>query len=275
VGVSEHRDEHLDLCAGYALGALDDGDRRRLEEHLAGGCPTCEAALADFSAATVKLAATAPPARPSAGLRERVLAAARAEAPRAGAERAADARRGVTPMPARRREWTTFAWAAAAAALAVVSGLQWNAAQRLRTELDGQRRKLAQAEQQLAIERRWAEVMAAPEARVTELAITPAGVQALKARAVYDPRTRAAVLTFENFAAPAGKDYQLWALRPDGVASLGLIKAGADGRATLRLENVGDPATLGGFAVSLEPAGGSPNPAAPTGPVVMAGKFGG
>jgi anti-sigma-K factor RskA len=64
-------------------------------------------------------------------------------------------------------------------------------------------------------------------------------------------------------------------MRPDGVASLGLIKADAQGRATVRLENLGAQGTLGGFAISLEPEGGSPNPRAPSGPVVMAGKFGG
>ena len=114
----------------------------------------------------------------------------------------------------------------------------------------------------------------APNARVAELAIAPAGIAELRARATYDPRTRSAVVVFENFSAPSGKDYQLWALRGAGVASLGLIKPDARGRAIMRLEDVGDAQSLAGFAVSLEPAGGSPNPAAPTGPVVMAGKFG-
>jgi len=44
------------------------------------------------------------------------------------------------------------------------------------------------------------------------------------------------------------------------------------GRAVVRLEDVGDPATLQAIAGSLEPEGGSPNPAAPSGPVVMVGK---
>ena len=267
--MSQHLDEHLDLCAGYALGALEAAERARLEEHLAGGCPICQAALADFSDSAVLLAASSTPALPSAALRERVLGAARREAARPTA-----AGRGVVRMPERRMNWSSLAWAAAAAALAVVSGIQWNAAERLRADLADQRRQLVEAQQQLAEERRWAAVMAAPGARVAELAITPDGLQALRARAVFDPRTRGAVLVFENFAAPAGKDYQLWALRDGGVASLGLIQADAAGRATMRLENVGDPDTLGGFAVSLEAAGGSPNPNAPTGPVVMAGRFG-
>ena len=41
----------------------------------------------------------------------------------------------------------------------------------------------------------------------------------------------------------------------------------------MRLENLGEPKLLAAFAISLEPAGGSPNPNAPSGPVVMLGKL--
>jgi anti-sigma-K factor RskA len=159
--------------------------------------------------------------------------------------------------------------------LAVATAASWNASHQLRRELETSRRRLIELEDRLAEEQRWAEVMNAPGARVAELALTPDGVAELRARATYDPRTRKAVLVFENFTPPAGRDYQLWALQGEGVASLGVIRADERGGALMRLENVGDPATLAGFAVSLEPAGGSPNPNAPTGPVVMAGRFGG
>ena len=96
----------------------------------------------------------------------------------------------------------------------------------------------------------------------------------MSARATYDPASRRAVIVFENITVPSGKDLELWALRGAGVASLGLIHPDENGRAVLRLEDVGDPAELAGFAVSLEAAGGSPSKTAPGGPVVMAGKFG-
>jgi len=65
VGVSQHRDEHLDLCAAYVLGCLDEADRSRLEAHLAEACPVCEGALRDFGGSAVLLAASVPPALPS------------------------------------------------------------------------------------------------------------------------------------------------------------------------------------------------------------------
>lgn len=271
--MTPHREEHLELCAGYALGSLSEADRLELERHLEGGCPTCEAALADFSVATTMLAASAGTAQPPAALRARVLDAVGKEMASApAAERPAGR---IVRMPERRVVWMTWGLAAAAAALAVVSAVSWNEVERLRATLESDRRTLADLQQKLAVERRWAAVMNAPQARVAELQLTPAGVQALKARATYDPSTRSAVIVFENFAAPSGKDYELWALRGAGVASLGVIKADAQGYAVLRLENVGDAESVGGFAVSLEPAGGSGNPTAPSGPVVMAGKFGG
>src|SRR5262245_40267332 len=263
MGVSEHREEHLDLCAAYALGTLDEAGRRQLEAHLAEGCPQCEAALQDFGAATVMLAASAPQAQPSAALKGKVMAAVRTAGAPGGSAAPAPERRHVVPM--RPRMMPTFAswgWAAAAAALAIATGISWNTASRLRTELAANRDRLQQLEQQIADERKWASVLNAPQAKVVELAATPDGAADLKARATYDPETQRAVLVFDNFKAPTGRDYELWAIRgaTPAPASLGLIKADETGHAILRLENVGDPATLGAFAVSLEKQGGSGNP---------------
>jgi anti-sigma-K factor RskA len=274
VGVSEHREEYLDLCAGLALDALDPADRTRLEAHLADGCPECEAALAEFSAASVNLARSAPAAAPPAALRQRVLDAARAT-PAGGAATAPERGRVIELKPRWREPLFLWSWAAAAAFLAITTAVMWNQGEALRVQLTDAQKALTAARQKLDEDRSLIAVLSAPDARVAEMQITPAGVKELRARATYDPASRSAVIVFENFTAPSGHDYQLWALRGAGVASLGLIRPDAAGHAVLRLENVGDPATLAGFAVSLEPAGGSPYPDKPTGPVVMAGKFGG
>ena len=83
------------------------------------------------------------------------------------------------------------------------------------------------------------------------------------------------MIVFSNFTAPAGTDYELWALRDGKPASLGLIRADNSGHAIVRLPDTGDPGALGAFAVSLEKAGGSTTPTAPQGPVVMVGKLAG
>ncbi|NOT34644.1 MAG: anti-sigma factor [Candidatus Eisenbacteria bacterium] len=297
--MSQHSEEFLDLCAGYALGNLDPEQRARLEAHLASGCDACEAALAEMSVASTLLARSAPEQRPSPALKSRVMDAIRAEAlptvipaaPRPAMVRNGAAR-GEASGPARdagaeRRAplafpgWLTFAPLAAAAALAVTTVLAYRSAEQLRGELQArgeelksQQAQVQQLERDLSIERHWAAVLSAPGARFAELQITPGGAAALRARATFDPATKSAVVVFENFTPPSGSDYELWLLKGAGVASLGVIKVDEEGRAVLRLDDLGDPALVGGFAISLEPAGGSPFPDRPTGPVVMAGKLG-
>ena len=271
--VSEHREEHLDLCAAYALGDLDPVERLRLEEHLSQGCATCEAALADFSDATVLLAASVPAAQPSAALRGKVLALVAAEPTEP--TKATDGQRKIVELrPRRPTARGNWAWGAIAAALALTSVLLFRETSRLHDQLEASRRELAVVGRQLAEEERLNQVLSAPGARVAVLEITPAGEEALRARATYDPATRNAVVVLENFRAPAGHDYELWAIRGATPASLGVIHPDARGNAIIHLADVGDPSTLNAFAVSLEPAGGSPNPAAPSGPVVMLGKLG-
>ncbi|MGQ0614618.1 MAG: anti-sigma factor domain-containing protein [Planctomycetaceae bacterium] len=216
-----NHERFLDLCAGYAVGSLDEADCRRLEEHLAGGCAECDAALADFGATVTFLAASAPPAAPPEAVRARLLAQARSARSRSA----------------------LWGWAAAACfALVALALWMWG----------GRAGGLTGA---------W----------VVELARTEAGAADLRARAIFDPATASAILLFENYRAPEGRDFELWALRGGTPVSLGLLRADAEGRAEVRLRGLAEPAAIDGFAVSLEPAGGAPKGGPPTGPVVSAG----
>jgi hypothetical protein len=284
MGVSAHRPEFEELCAGYALGSLDAADRARLEAHLAEGCAACEAALAEFSAATVLLAASAPSARPSAALRDRVMAAVGAES--AGGVAPARPTRPEPPAPARpaRREvielprrspWAVWAPVAAAAALAVATAVSWYQSARLGAELAATRARLEALERSAAADSAWNTVLGSPFARHAVLEPTTAGDPRLRARASYDPGSQRAVVVFENLAAPADRDFELWVIRDGAPVSLGVVQPDERGRATVRLENVGISPTLSAFAVSLEPKGGSPRRDAPTGPVVMLGPLSG
>jgi len=278
--VSENHDRTLELAAGYALGALDEEDRLLFEEHLGSGCAECEAAVADYAGATVMLAASAPQATPAPELRARVMKAALAARPAASA-----LERRVTPIRAPRKpprfEWS-WPWAAVAAAIALVAGAGWLTSGRLSEEvahlkgdLAAERDRNALLESQAAEVNYWARVLTSPSARVAVLARTPDAETTLEGRAIYDPGTHAAVVILRNVFIPNGHDYQLWAIRGSTPASLGLVHPDKDGVAVVRVENAGDPSSLGAFAVSLEAQGGSPNPAQPTGPVVMLGKLGG
>ena len=277
--MSAHRDEHLDLCAAHVLGSIDEADRLELERHLADGCPECERALATLGEGVERLAASTPAVMPRAGLRAETLERVRAEAAREAGAPSPELRaaRSPLPLPARPRiprprpGWPTWGFAAAAAVLAVSTVLTWQTAERLRTELRGERERLAQTETQLAAEREWASITSRPGVRVVDLAPLPGGVTPPQVRAIYDPASRRAIVAFERLAPPAGADFELWAMLPDGPRSLGVVRPDAQGRAQVRVPDAGDPAALSAFAVSLERQGGSPDPRKPAGPVVMVG----
>jgi anti-sigma-K factor RskA len=98
------------LVAPYALHALDDGEGRQFEEHLA-GCERCREELAGLKEAAAGLAYGAGGPAPPPQLRERILTQARGE------------RQNVASLSARRRKWTLPLGAAAAVAAAVAIGV--------------------------------------------------------------------------------------------------------------------------------------------------------
>lgn len=69
-----------ELIPSYALGALETADLMAVEEHL-DGCPGCADLTREHLAASVALAALAPPADPPASLRNRIMAAVSEHAP--------------------------------------------------------------------------------------------------------------------------------------------------------------------------------------------------
>lgn len=273
--MSPHRDEHLELCAGYVLGALDPGDARELEGHLADGCALCEAEIERLSHGAWLLAASSNPLRAPASLRGRVVGAVRSEIRERNARKSDRPGEGtVTRMPRRNLFGPAWAWAAAAAVIAVAGFFQWRTATRLESQLAETRAEVERLRSTMEEERQWAAVATAPDARVVQLARTPDSPEALAARVTYDPTTRRALVAVSNFTPGPDQDYQLWAILDTGPASLGLVRADASGAAVLRLSDVGDPTKIAAFAVSLEKKGGAPTPNAPAGPVVMVGKTG-
>jgi anti-sigma-K factor RskA len=74
-------DDLHQLSAAYALDALDPGDRRAFEEHLA-DCDDCRAELASLGETVGALALAADGPAPPADLRDRIVSAARAEPPK-------------------------------------------------------------------------------------------------------------------------------------------------------------------------------------------------
>ncbi len=85
-----------------------------------------------------------------------------------------------------------------------------------------------------------------------------------KIMVAWDPYQHRGVVSMENLPAPPpGHDYQLWVLDPEAPAPVSAGVISASGPFSAR--PIGTPAP--GFAISLEPSGGSP---LPTGPILFA-----
>ncbi|MFI9153439.1 anti-sigma factor domain-containing protein [Streptomyces sp. NPDC053367] len=239
------------LAAPYALDALDPGERRRFERHLA-GCDRCTAEVRDLAEDAVRLAwSTAAP--PPAALRDRVLAAVRTTAQEPAGPAPERARRlpahvwGTEPPPRRSRATrprpllVPFATVTAAAALVVAAlfGVQADrSADRLAAERDRAREI--------------AHVLAAPDVR-TAVTRDAGGRSVGVIASVAEGR---AVVTLSGYREPPGdRVHQLWLMRPDErPRSLGLFERDTP------LVAAGLERSSTSLAVTVEPDGGSPQP---------------
>jgi anti-sigma-K factor RskA len=220
------------LVGAYAVDALDDIERRRFEDHLA-ECESCARETRGLREAAAHLG-TAVALPPPAGLRERVLA---------------DVGR-VRPLPPlltdirARRSRPPWLLMAAAVACLVVAGLMGG-----RTVRAEQRADRAEASA-----RQITDVIAAPDARQVRARATTAGTGTVVASRALG---KAVVVLNGVPALPASQTYELWLMGPAKPRSVGLLH---DAGKPVLAAGLGDATQVG---VTVEPAGGSPQPTAP------------
>jgi anti-sigma-K factor RskA len=259
-------DELRELTGGYALGVLSEAEHRALDAHLS-GCPDCAEEVRQLQRVALGLAHAVPQHAPPAALRDRVLRAAVAASPAAPARESTRAAR----MP-------VATWLAAAASIAAVAlGLYTLTLRQRIDDLQAQLRDVsARFQRDLEVARASGDranvitsVLAAADLRRIDLAGQPKAPQSA-GRAYWSP-SRGLVFTAANLPALApGRQYQLWVIPPGPSGkplSAGLLDLEADGGA-VALVDTRTAAQVGTVAVTIEPAGGVPQP---TGDMVLAG----
>jgi anti-sigma-K factor RskA len=255
-------DTRLEQAADvYALGALDGEELVEFESHLATGCAACAARLRETREALAALPRELPEVPPPPALRTRLLERIGAERPHAPAP--------ATLRPARRGRvlrWAGWAGLAAAAALLVVVNTQLAST---RGEIRALQDRVAALQAQLADRERTLGFLSDPDVRYVSLAglkPTPDATAWL----LWNPATRQGLLLARGLPAPPpGHAYELWALAGAQPVPAGVFGVDAAGRALLRLPALPPDRTFDAFAVTLEPAGGVPQP---TGPMHLHGK---
>lgn len=251
-------EQYADLLALYALGALESAsDRADLEAHLR-SCLECQGELEKLRGDAALLALSVVGPAPPQAARQRLLAAI-ANEPRKRPVR----ERMVLGVLHRR--WLTFAPIAATLLVAVFSLLLWRSNARLLRHLERTQAQLEQANQQLHDAQQLVALLKSPDSvHVTLVSMnTPPQPQV---KTIYGPKMGRLLLMANNLEPlPANKVYELWLLPTSGPAPIpaGTFKPDAKGKAMMdhSMETAGIAAK--GFAITIEPEGGSQTPTMP------------
>jgi hypothetical protein len=255
-----------ELAALAALEALD-GDEAEAFALAALSSSECQRELLEFRRVAELLPLSLKAVPPAPELRQRVLDAALRQS------------RMLRPRAPR-------VWLGLAASAAIACGTGWwlarseRDAARLEAQLaqaaaDEARQQLHTAEMRLAAlqhsfeqERGLQQLVSYEDTRLSTLAGLPAAPRA-RGRVLWSPSSREAVLLAIGLPpAPEGKTYEVWVIGRGAPVPAGVFQVGVEGAAVWRLPAVAETAEARTFAVTLEPAGGTP---APTGPMVLAG----
>ena len=230
------------LTGAYVLDALDADERDAVERHLA-DCASCTQEVLELSETVTRLG-LAVAVSPSATLRTEVMrriGTVRQEPPATAAT--------ARVMSGQRRfrrltHWALAACLAAAVGLGGVSVWQYQRAEDARQEA----RQARSANDSVAA------VLAAPDARVGTAPLQDGAAGTV----VVSASLNQAVFAASGMPAPpGGKVYQLWYNDGGTMRSAGLMGSAAPAAATLLAGPV-DKAS--GMGVTVEPAGGSPEP---------------
>jgi anti-sigma-K factor RskA len=230
-------DDVAALITAHALGALEPDQAALAEQHIAAS-DDCRRAYEDALETAAALALAVTDSEPPADLRERIVAAARAERPEA-----APAPREAAPRRRRLAGWLTpstgFAVLGVAAAIvfALVAVSQHDSANSARDR-----------EQALAA------LIAAPDARVVPM-LPSAGGEAGGRVVVANGR---AALVNSMATPPSGRTYQAWGLPAGGGEPVPLPTFSKPGDVVI----VSDAGKYDQLLVTVEPSGGSKAPSA-------------
>lgn len=251
----QDRDPTREVAAAYVLGALEPDEARAFEARLAES-EALRREVADLREVSALLAVRAPPVpRDDDALKRRLLERVRAGGPRP------PVRGGRMPS------WLVPVALAAAAALAVLAGVEAARVRRLSGALADLRRESDSLSRQLA--RREATLDEILEPSTAMILLTATGERPPGIQLFWNKATRRVVLHAFNLPpAGVGRVYQLWFLGGGAPLPGGTFDSDPDGHALTTLEGPPEGFALAGAAVTVEPAGGSPRP---TSAIVVSG----
>jgi anti-sigma-K factor RskA len=250
------REEDFDL---YALGALEGDEKRSIESH-ASSCTACTRKIAEAQGRIALLALAAPRVEPSGAVKQRLMQQIRGRIERPAPAEAVPGRGSF-------RRWWAVILIPATAVLAVVTIVLWNETRLLNQQVASMHTSMQQQQRQLEQARAVVDLVADPATVVIPLAQQPGAPQG-RAHVIYNATLRTMIYEGQIEPAPAGKSYQLWLVPERGNPISAGVFNPANGQTDHVTMSVPTGVTAKAFAVTLEPAGGVPQP---TGPKILVG----
>jgi anti-sigma-K factor RskA len=253
-----------ELLPLYALGALSDEERARVERYLQTD-PEAMARVREYQATAQALSYVAQPVAPVAASKRALLQRLRPEfgAGRPSSEGVAGRRRRTSPG---------FLGRLAPALSLVVATVSLGAALATRAELGRVQAQNSELLSQLADHQEALRLVGSPELLALEVEGTDAAPQA-RGTFIAESDTRSGMLLLAGLPPlEPGMTYQAWLIRDGTPYPAGLFLVTAEGAGTLSLEAPDILGLYDALAVSLEPELGS---LLPTGAIVLLGAISG
>jgi len=248
-----NHEEWLERAEIYAFGALDGDELKQFESHLAAGCALCEGHIRESRETLVQLPRSLAPLEPPPRLKEELL---RRIAPESKTARKEEAR----------SPWLWWNLAGGLVAAGLVAVLSWNLIS-TRNQVRDLEGRLAVLQTQANEREEVLRLLSNPQVRVVNLTALPDG-RGASGQLLWDPATRTGMLLVTGLPQTAAeRAYELWGLAGAEPVPAGVFIVDTRGAALLRLPKLPEK-RFDKFAVTLEPAGGVPQP---TGPMVLVG----
>jgi anti-sigma-K factor RskA len=257
--MNEHPTQEEDFEL-YALGVMEGEERCEIQAHIA-ACPECAQRLAEAKGRVALLALAAPPVAPPANAKQRLMARVNMDAQKASYAGAA------TVAGRKFSRWWAAVLVPAFAVLAIGTAVLWRQNELLDRQLALLRQTATEEQARLAESTKLVDLMGSKDTVTVALTEQP-GMPKGAALVMYNMNMHKLMYDGELDAAPVGKSYQLWVVPIEGnPISAGVFQA-VPGQTNHWMMDMPQGVVPKAFAVTLEPAGGMPQP---TGPKVLIG----